>query len=144
MENLKKDSLIYALDQLEDLQTDLNANPCSSYVLDIYFDDLHNLLFNQNYFIIGTYKASQWLGDNLLNVIRYIKDYEKNYFDFMEDSTDFSSSESIANMITYIFGEEIFQESKIFSCIAGSNLYQKVNRFTLDLIIRELKLKLNT
>ena len=85
MENLKKDTLIYALDQLEDLQTDLDANPCSSYVLDIYFDDLHNLLFNQNYYIIGTWKASQWLGDNLLNVIGYIKDYEKNYFDFMED-----------------------------------------------------------
>ena len=143
MENLKKDSLIYALDQLEDLQTDLDANTCSSYVLDIYFDDLHNLLFNQNYYIIGTWKASQWLGDNLLNVIGYIKDYEKNYFDFMEDSTDFSSSESIANMITYIFGEEIISESKIFQCLGG-RLYPRLTRFTLDLIIRELKLKLNS
>ena len=143
MENLKKDSLIYALDQLEDLQTDLDANPCSSYVLDIYYDDLHNLLFNQNYYIIGTWKARQWLGDNLLNVIGYIKDYEKNYFDFMEDSTDFSSSESIANMITYIFGEEIFSESKIFQCLGG-RLYSRLTKFTLDLLIRELKLKLNS
>lgn len=144
MENLKKDSLIYALDQLEDLQTDLDQNPCSSYVLDMYFDDLHNYLFNQNYYIIGTWKAKKWLGDELFNVIDYIKDYEKMHFDFMEDSTDFSSPESISNMIIYIFGEEIFQESKIFSCIAESNLYQKITKFTLNLIIRELKFKLNS
>ena len=110
MENLKNDSLIYALDQLEDLQSDLNANPCSSYVLDMYFDDLHNFLFNQNYYIIGTWKAKKWLGDELFNVIDYIKDYEKNYFDFMEDSTDFSSPEKVVNMYAYIIGEEIVQE----------------------------------
>ena len=142
MNRLKKDCLSHALMHLEDLQDDLNKEPCTSYVKDIYCDDLHNMIFNTDYFIIGTYKARNWLGDNLLEVISYIREYEKNYFDFMETSTDFSCTESISNMISYIFGEEIFQESKIFNCLNG-RLYSKLNKFTLDLLIKEFRYKLN-
>ena len=142
MDRLKKDCLSYALDHLEDLKDDLNRLPCTSYVKDIYCDDLHNMIFNTDYFIIGTYKAKKWLGDSLLEVISYIKEYEKNYFDFMETSTDFSSTESITNMISYILGEEIFSESKIFNCLNG-RLYSKLNKFTLDLLIKEFRYKLN-
>ena len=34
-----------------------------------YLDELHYFLFNQDYFIIGNWKAQQWLGDNLFKVI---------------------------------------------------------------------------
>jgi hypothetical protein len=141
MNRLKKDCLSYALMHLEDLQDDLSNQPCTSYVKDIYCDDLHNMIFNTDYFIIGTWKARQWLGDNLLEVISYIREYEKNYFDFMETTTDFSSTESISNMISYILGQEIFQESKIFNCLNG-RLYSKLNKFTLDLLIKEFRYKL--
>ena len=141
MNRLKKDCLSHALMHLEDLQNDLKNQPCTSYVKDIYCDDLHNMFFNTDYFIIGTYKAKKWLGDNLLEVISYIKQYEENYFDFMETSTDFSCTESISNMISYILGEEIFQESKIFNCLNG-RLYSKLNKFTLDLLIKEFRYKL--
>ena len=141
MNRLKKDCLSHALMHLEDLQDDLNNRPSTSYVKDIYCDDLHNMIFNTDYFIIGTWKARQWLGDNLLEVISYIREYEKNYFDFMETTTDFSSTESISNMISYILGEEIFQESKIFNCLNG-RLYSRLNKFTLDLLIKEFKYKL--
>ena len=141
MNRLKKDCLSYALDYLEDLQDDLNKEPCTSYVKDIYCDDLHHMIFNTDYFIIGTWKARQWLGDNLLEVISYIREYEKNYFDFMETTTDFSCTESISNMISYILGEEIFSESKIFNCLNG-RLYSRLNKFTLDLLIKEFKYKL--
>ena len=133
MQNLKNDSLSYAIDLLEDNKDCLIGS---------YLDELHYFLFNQDYFIIGNWKAQQLLGDNLFKVIEHIKEYEQNYFDFMEDSTDFSSPESIANMAHYIFGEEILQESKIFNCLGG-RLYQKLNEFTIDLIIRELRLMLN-
>ena len=133
MENLKNDSLIYALDLLEENKECFVGS---------YIDELHHVLFNQDYFIIGNWKAQQWLGDNLFKVIEHIKEYERNYFDFMEDSTDFSSPESIANMFHYIMGEEILQESKIFNCLGG-RLYEKLSAFTLDLIIRELRLKIN-
>ena len=142
MDRLKKDCLSYALDHLKDLRDDLNRLPCTSYVKDIYCDDLHNMIFNTDYFIIGTYKAKKWLNDDLLDVISYIKEYEKNYFDFMETTTDFSSIESISNMISYILGEEIFQESKIFNCLNG-RLYSRLNKFTLDLLIREFRYKLD-
>ena len=142
MDRLKKDCLSYALDHLEDLSDDLRRNPCTSYVKGIYCDELHNMIFNTDYFIIGTYKAKKWLNDDLFDVISYIKEYEKNYCDFMETQTDFSSTESISNMISYILGEEIFQESRIFNCLNG-RLYSRLNRFTLDLLIKEFRYKLD-
>ena len=40
MQNLKNDSLIYAIDQLEDLKESLIGN---------YASDLHHYLFNENH-----------------------------------------------------------------------------------------------
>jgi len=61
--------------------------------------------FNTDYYIIGTYKATQWLGDEAFNVINFIKEYEMD--NFGEVYTDFSDPEKIVNMYTYIIGEEI-------------------------------------
>jgi hypothetical protein len=73
-------------------------------------DDLHHHCFNTDYYIIGTYKATKWLGDQVFNVIEIIKDYEQNNFGSV--STDFSDPEKIVNMYTYIIGEEIVSEYK--------------------------------
>ena len=32
-------------------------------------DDLHHYAFNEDYYIIGTYKATQWLSDEVFNVM---------------------------------------------------------------------------
>jgi hypothetical protein len=71
-------------------------------------DDLHQNAFNSDYYIIGTYKAKQWLGDMVFEVIEHIREYED--FHFGEVNTDFSDPEKIVNMYTYIIGEEIVQE----------------------------------
>jgi len=42
--------------------------------------DLHHEAFNQDYYIIGTYKAAQWLGDRAFEVIAIIKEYEQDNF----------------------------------------------------------------
>ena len=68
-------------------------------------DDLHYEIFNTDYYIIGSYKATQWLGDQVFNIIDFIKEYE--LFNFGEVMTDFSSPEAIVNMYVYIIGEEI-------------------------------------
>nr|BAR32773.1 hypothetical protein [uncultured Mediterranean phage uvMED] len=68
-------------------------------------DDLHHHAFNTDYYIIGTYQAKQWLGDEVFNVIDIIKEYEE--FNFGEVNTDFSSPEHVVNMYTYIVGEQI-------------------------------------
>ena len=71
-------------------------------------DDLHHHAFNQDYYIIGTYQAKQWLGDMVFEVIEHIREYEE--FNFGEVNTDFSSPEKVVNMYAYIIGEEIVQE----------------------------------
>ena len=71
-------------------------------------DDLHYYAFNQDYYIIGTYQAKQWLGDMAFDVIEHIKEYENN--NFGEVSTDFSDPERVVNMYTYIIGEEVVHE----------------------------------
>ena len=70
--------------------------------------ELHHHIFNTDYFIIGTYKAKQWLGDQVFNVIDIIKQYEQD--NFGEVNTDFSDPEKVVNMYAYIVGEDIVEE----------------------------------
>lgn len=73
-------------------------------------EDLHHEIFNTDYYIIGTYQATKWLGEEVFNVIEYIKEYENN--NFGEVTTDFSDPEKIVNMYVYIIGEEIVYNYK--------------------------------
>jgi len=76
-----------------------------------YGCDLHNELFNTDYFIIGYYEAEQWLIANvgIFAAIEEIKEYEQD--NFGEVNTDLSSSEKVVNMYAYIQGELILAES---------------------------------
>ena len=67
--------------------------------------DLHHEIFNTDYYIIGTYKAKQWLGADAFDAIAMIKDYELD--NFGEVYTDLSNPERVVNMAVYIIGEEI-------------------------------------
>jgi len=92
----KKDEIKqHILDTIEDYET-----------RDVY--ELHNEMFNMDYYIIGRYEAKKWLGDQVFNVIDYIKEYENNHFG--EVNTDFSEPEHVVNMYTYIVGEEMLWE----------------------------------
>tara|TARA_R100001443_G_scaffold2273_4_gene7678 strand:- start:1333 stop:1677 length:345 start_codon:yes stop_codon:yes gene_type:complete len=89
----------------------VNKNSFGSWsdVLELIKDgELHNELFNTNYYIIGRFKASEWLGSNWGEVVNYIKEYEQ--MNFGEVTTDFSEAEHIVNMYTYIIGEELLSE----------------------------------
>ena len=72
--------------------------------------DLHHHLLNEDYFIIGTYKAKQFLAGEAFNAIEKIKTYEQDKFG--EVSTDFSEPENVVNMFAYVVGEEILRESE--------------------------------
>ena len=105
METLKEDVKNYIIQQLND-----------EVGLDNDVSDLHHYLLNEDYFIIGSYRAEQWLKkDSIFNAIEKIKDYEQN--NFGQVSTDLSSSENVANMLAYILGEEILFESDIYQQI---------------------------
>tara|TARA_B100000378_G_scaffold277444_1_gene277778 strand:+ start:1056 stop:1451 length:396 start_codon:yes stop_codon:yes gene_type:complete len=104
MESLKQDVLSYMISLLED-----------QVGLDNDVSDLHHYLLNEDYFIIGTYKAKQWLGSEVFDVIETIREYEQS--NFGQVSTDFSDPEKVANMCAYILGEEILSESDIYQQI---------------------------
>ena len=71
-------------------------------------DDLHYHAFNEDYYIIGTYQAKQWLGDMAFDIINFIKEYEQ--FQFGEVLTDLSDPEKVVNMYAYILGEKIVND----------------------------------
>ena len=71
-------------------------------------DDLHHYAFNNDYYIIGTYEAKEWLGDKVFEVIEHVRGYED--FHFGEVITDFSDPEQVVNMYVYIIGEEIVND----------------------------------
>ena len=116
MEELKQDVREYIIQQLND---DVG--------LDQHISDLHHYLLNQDYFIIGYYKAEQWLKkDSIFNAIEIIKNYENN--NFGQVSTDLSSSENVANMLAYILGEQI---------LYNNDTYQLFNRFHNEYLSEE-------
>ena len=83
-----------------------------SYLKDNLWDDLHQHAFNDDYYIIGTYKAKQWLGDQAMEVVAYIQNYQKDNWgeDQIETFLDEDGSidyERIVNMYTYCRGQEL-------------------------------------
>jgi hypothetical protein len=76
----------------------------------IYGCDLHNELFNSDYFIIGYYNANEFINEmgGAWESIHKIKNYEKDVFG--EVYTDLSNCEKVANMLAYIEGELILLE----------------------------------
>jgi len=114
MYELKEDVKNYIIDQLTD-----NVG------LDQHISDLHHYLLNEDYFIIGYYRAEQWLKkDSIFNAIDKIKEYEES--NFGEVTTDLSSSESVANMLAYILGEEILFNNDTY------NLFTRFHNEYLD------------
>ena len=126
MQELKQDVKDYIIQQLND---DVG--------LDQHISDLHHYLLNEDYFIIGYYKAEEWLKkDSIFNAIETIKEYEES--NFGKVSTDLSSSESVANMLAYIFGEEILYNNDTFQLFTRFN-NEYLDEDKRDLLVSSLK-----
>ena len=76
--------------------------------IDENLDDLHHHAFNTDYFIIGTQRAIDWMGEKAFNIIQVVKEYEQD--NFGQCNTDLGDPEKVVNMYAYIIGEEIVQE----------------------------------
>ena len=126
METLKEDVKNYIIQQLNE---DVGLNE--------HISDLHHYLLNQDYFIIGYYKAEQWLKkDSIFNAIEKIKEYEQS--NFGQVSTDLTSSENVANMLAYILGEEILFNNDTYSLF--TRFYNEyLDEDKRDLLISSLK-----
>ncbi len=74
-----------------------------------YYCDLHNEVFNTDYYIIGTYQAKEALKEyDVFEAIEKVQTYEKD--NFGEVYTDLSDPEKLINMLYYIIGEEVLYE----------------------------------
>lgn len=71
-------------------------------------DEWHYLAFNQNYYVIGYYNASQWLKNHDLDPFEAVSICQQYEVDnFGECRTVYYSSEKVVNMLAYIYGEEL-------------------------------------
>ena len=103
--NYKKEEIQkYALERIQELK-DYDVEAFNQLVED---QELHNEIFNTDYYIVYTYEAEQWLGSNVFDVIRYVTEYEED--NFGEVTTDLSDASKLVNMYVYILGEEILYE----------------------------------
>lgn len=76
---------------------------------DGYYCDLHNEVFNTDYYIIGTYQAKEALKEyDVFEAIELVQTYEKDMFG--EVNTDLSDPEKLINMLYYIIGDEVISE----------------------------------
>ena len=73
--------------------------------------DVHNELFNMDYYIIGYYEANQWLKSHNIDVfegIEWVRQCEE--FQFGECYAKIDNSENLVNHIVYFAGMDIIGE----------------------------------
>lgn len=99
----------YKKTEIEKFFHDFISEQSDEWVRDNW-EDLQHHAFNTDYYIIGTARAKDWLGDEVFNAIQFIKEYEEGIFG--EVLTDFSDPEKVVNMYVYILGEEIVEQWK--------------------------------
>ena len=106
---------------------------------DGYYCDLHNEVFNKDYYVTGTAEAKNILGEgeNIFNAIGRIYTYERDTFG--EVFTDLSDPVKIVNMLFYIIGEEIMYNNGEFSKILDEHWNEYADEETNMELIKALK-----
>ena len=129
LQNQKRAILEYAIDQLD-----------SEVGLDAYIEELHHHMLNMDYFIIGTYKASKFIGSDLGKILEILIEFEKDMGIFDESFyITILEPEKVVNKLAYVIGYEILNNSKIYQLLSSFNSYKFLNKFHLDLIKKELE-----
>ena len=106
-----------------------------------YYCDLHNEVFNTDYYIIGTWQAKEALNEyDVFDAIETVQDYEKS--NFGEVYTDVTSPEALVNMLYYIIGEEIIGDMYDIAAFAN-NWNNDADEETNAAIVSELNDWLN-
>ena len=102
-----------------------------------YYCDLHDHVFNRDYYIIGTYEAKKTLQEyDVWNAIEKVQTYEKN--NFGEVYTDLSDPERLVNMLFYIIGEEVLFDIMSDSETWNENWDNRATKETNAKILEEL------
>ena len=71
-----------------------------------YYCDLHDYVFNSDFYIVGVYEAKKALEEyDIFEAIKKVQTYERD--NFRESYTDLSDPEQLINMLWYIIGKEV-------------------------------------
>ena len=84
LETIKTELKEYIADRLQDYDTETINKLTED-------NELHHELFNTDYYIIGYYKAEQWLKNHsisMLSALNFVKDYEiENFYGYKREYT---------------------------------------------------------
>ena len=127
MESLIKDVTEYITDQLED-----------NIGLDSYGSDLHHELLNTAYFKTSTKEAKEWLNGFSFDAVEKVKEYEQD--NFGKVSTNLSDPVKVSNMLSYVLGEEILNNSDLLTKYCWDRV---LNESSIKIILNELITKQN-
>ena len=109
----------------------LKDNEC----MNIYGCDLHNEIFNTDYFCCYTSDCKKYLEQyGVFEAIEKVQEYEK--LNFGEVTTDLSDPFKLLHMLVYILGKEFLNNSKTLS-LTYWNKYIPENEYKT--IIQELQ-----
>lgn len=105
---------------------------------DGYYCDLHNEVFNTDYYVIGTYLAKEILREyDVFEAIELVQNYEKD--NFGEIYTDLSNPEKLINMVYYIIGDDIIAEMFSISKDFDEKWNDRADEETNKIIIEAMK-----
>ena len=121
---MRKDALENIIDVLEDGYSG-------------YYFDLHNEVFNTDYYVSNNSEAKEMLGDDVYYAIGRIYDYEKD--NFGEVYTDLSEPMKIVNMLYNINGEDVMYDSEEFHEIINEQWDECADKETNMKLIKALK-----
>ena len=104
---------------------------------DGYYCDLHNEVFNTDYYVTGTAEAKDVLGEDVFDAIGRIYTYERDTLG--EVFTDLSDPVKIVNMLYYIIGEETMYDNDEFNKIINEHWNERADEETNMELIKVLK-----
>ena len=105
---------------------------------DGYYCDLHDAVFNSDYYIIGNYQARQFLESfGVFEAIDIVMEYEKS--NFGEICTEISDPEKLANMLFYVIGSDVISEMTTYIKLFDDNWNERATEKTNRAIIKKLK-----
>ena len=110
---------------------------CLECEYDGYYCDLHNEVFNTDYYVTGTAEAKDILGEDVFDAIGRIYTYEDDVFGGV--LTDLSDPVKIVNMLFYIIGEEIMYNNDEFNKILTEHWDEHADEETNRELIKVLK-----
>ena len=111
LQTVKTELQEYIIDTLKDI----NKDDLLSRGQDV--NELHQELFNQDYYLIGYYNCEQWLKHHNINIfeaISYVQEWEKDNFG---ECKQYDNAEELVNMLAFIIGEEILYNAKDYNVL---------------------------